>query len=106
VKGKFFSMKISLVGYNFELICLLVLTKAGKVRCTIYRFSTQFFILFVASSQLVASHKSNPSSVSQGHVTGDNRCGEVPVEGDYDTPWLSGLWFNLAKLEGIALKAA
>jgi hypothetical protein len=75
---------------------------AGKVLCTIYRF----FALLIASSQLVASHKSNPSSVSEGHVGGDNRCGGVPVEGDYDTPSLSQLWFNLAKMEGIVLKAA
>ena len=27
------------------------------------------------------------------------------VEGCYDTPWLRGLWFTQAKLEGTVLKA-
>ena len=31
---------------------------------------------------------------------------EHPVEGYYDTCWLTGLWSTQAKVEGIALKAA
>ena len=31
---------------------------------------------------------------------------EHPVEGYYDTRWLTGLWSTQAKVEGIVLKAA
>jgi hypothetical protein len=41
-------------------------------------------------------------------VGGGNRCGGrvYPVEGYYDTRWLTGLWSTQAKAEGIVLKAA
>jgi len=32
--------------------------------------------------------------------------GEYPVEGYYDTLWLTGLWSNQARVEAIMLKAA
>ena len=32
--------------------------------------------------------------------------GRHPVEGYYDTRWLTGLWSTQAKVEGIMLKAA
>jgi len=53
VKGKFLNMKISLVGYNFELIFFLSLINVGKLRYTIFGFSMYFFVLHISSSQLV-----------------------------------------------------
>jgi hypothetical protein len=63
----------------------------------------------------VASHKSNPSSTSQGIEDSYSTLLWVmwkavwrayPVEGCYDTGWLMGLWSTQAKVEGIVLKAA
>ena len=41
-----------------------------------------------------------------GHVGGGNTWRGYPVEGFYDTHWLTGLWSTQAKVEGIVLKAA
>jgi len=40
-----------------------------------------------------------------GHVGGGNSCGEYTLMGVATTCWLTGLWSNQAKLEGIVLRA-
>jgi hypothetical protein len=65
----------------------------------------------------IASHKSNPSFVSQGYVDLYSTLPWVmwevvtsvegfPDESYNDTRWLTGLWSTQAKVEGIMLKAA
>jgi len=51
VKGKFFNMKISLVGYNFELILFFNIDQRGKVAVHNIRI---FHVLF-RSSYLIQS---------------------------------------------------
>ena len=64
-----------------------------------------------------ASHKSNPSSVSQGYVNSYSTLPwvtrvavtgveEYTDEGYYDPRWLTGPWSTQAKVEVIVLKAA
>jgi hypothetical protein len=63
---------------------------------------------------IIASHKSKPSSVSQGYVDQyPGSRGEVVTGAErmtyrvlWDTFWLKGFWSTQAKVEDIVLKAA
>jgi hypothetical protein len=80
---------------------------------TFDKFHHYLHFLQITRPLIIASHKSNPRDRNSGyveirtlgHVGAVTGVEENPIEGYYETRWLTRLWNSYVKVEGIVPKA-